>query len=155
MIACRNDPKTFWNLLRRRLHPKAVQPIISGQTWFIHFSNLLMANEIFDYNFEDLNPNNNHNDILKTQILEDETHAAIKKINPSKSPGPDGILGHFITSTQHVTIPILTRLFNHNFNRSELPNLWSENIICPIHKSGSLKDVNNYHGISLSTRDTF
>ena len=129
LIACRNDPKAFWNLLRRRLNPKAVQPLISGQTWFIHFSNLLIGNEIFDYNFEDLNPNNNHNDILNTQILEDETQAAIKKINPSKSPGPDGILGHCITSTQHVTIPILTRLFNAVFNTGEFPNLWLENII--------------------------
>ena len=49
-----------------------------------------------------------------------------------------------------MTIPILTRLFNAIFNRGELPKLWSENIICPIHKSGSLKDANNYRGISLS-----
>ena len=28
LIACRNDPKAFWNLLRKRLNPKIVQPRI-------------------------------------------------------------------------------------------------------------------------------
>ena len=128
-----------------------MKPDISGQAWFTHFSNLLMDTDVFDYNVENLNHNNNyHSDILNTQISEDETHAAVKKINPSKSPGPNGILGHFITSTQHITIPTLTRLLNAIFDNCELPKLWSEHIICPIHKSGSVKDTKNYRGISLS-----
>ena len=79
LIACRNDPKAFWNLFRKKLNPKAGQPRISGEAWFTHFSNLLMSNEIFDYNFEDLNSNNDNNDILNTLILEGETHTAIKR----------------------------------------------------------------------------
>ena len=74
LIECRKDPKSFWKLLKKRLNPKQMEPVISGQACFTHFSNLLMDSDVFDYNVENLNHNNNyHSDILNTQISEDET----------------------------------------------------------------------------------
>ena len=45
---------------------------------------------------------------------------------------------------------MITQPFDIIFSSDEYPEAWAHNIICPIHKSGSTHDVNNYRGISLS-----
>lgn len=44
---------------------------------------------------------------------------------------------------------ILLVLFNKIFKLSCFPKNWAESILCPIFKSGSLLDPNNFRGISL------
>ena len=41
-------------------------------------------------------------------------------------------------------------MFNRIFTSDEYPRALTHNIICPIHKSESINNVNNYRGISLS-----
>jgi hypothetical protein len=41
------------------------------------------------------------------------------------------------------------KLIKSIWNKEELPDLWKESIIAPIHKKGDRTDCNNYHGISL------
>ena len=45
--------------------------------------------------------------------------------------------------------PLLLRLFNTIFTNGVYPVSWSEGVITPIHKKGSLVDTNNYRGIIL------
>ena len=41
-------------------------------------------------------------------------------------------------------------IFNSLFNNGEFPQQWSKGLITPLHKKGSIHEVNNYRGISLA-----
>ena len=51
-------------------------------------------------------------------------------------------------STLGQILPFLKTLFNDVYDR-EVPADWCESIICPIYKSGSHREPQNYRGISL------
>ena len=70
-------------------------------------------------------------------------------MNPGKSPGPDGIEIEMFKSTLGQILPFLKTLFNDVYDRGEVPADWCESIICPIFKSGSKREPQNYRGISL------
>ena len=70
-------------------------------------------------------------------------------MNPGKSPGPDGIVIEMFKSTLGQILPFLKTLFNNVYDRGEVPADWCESIICPIFKSGSNQEPQNYRGISL------
>ena len=40
-------------------------------------------------------------------------------------------------------------MFNNTFKLGYFPESWSEGLGVPLHKKGSLNDVNNYRGITL------
>jgi hypothetical protein len=67
-----------------------------------------------------------------------------------KLPGNDqstAVGGETLLSAIHL-------LINSIWNKEELPDLWKESIIVPIHKKGDKTDCNNFLGISLlSTSD--
>ena len=46
-------------------------------------------------------------------------------------------------------MPYLCSLFNGIFRSGKFPDQWSLSIIFPLHKKGSIHEVNNYCGISL------
>ena len=46
-------------------------------------------------------------------------------------------------------MPILCNLFNKIFELGIFPQEWSEGYVIPLHKKGSLNDVENYRGITL------
>ena len=70
-------------------------------------------------------------------------------MNSGKSPGPDGIVIEMFKSTLGQILPFLKTLFNDVYDRGEVPAGWCESIICPIYKSGSHREPQNYRGISL------
>ena len=45
--------------------------------------------------------------------------------------------------------PILVNLFNKLFENEYFPEEWSEGYVIPLHKKGSINDVENYRGITL------
>ena len=86
---------------------------------------------------------------LDSPITDDEIISSIKSMNPGKSPGPDGIVIEMFKSTLGQILPFLKTLFNDVYDRGEVPADWCESIICPIYKSGSHREPQNYRGISL------
>ena len=45
--------------------------------------------------------------------------------------------------------PVLCRLFNKILHAGYFPESWSKGVIVPLHKSGSIHEVENYRGITL------
>ena len=43
----------------------------------------------------------------------------------------------------------LCTLFNTVFRSGHFPRSWADGYIIPLHKTGSVNDVNNYRGITL------
>ena len=66
-----------------------------------------------------------------------------------KAPGQDGLTVEVYKSFNNQLINLLTKLFNNVLKTGEYPTTWAQGLICPIYKSGSSDDPNNYRGITL------
>ena len=69
-------------------------------------------------------------------------------LKPGKSPGPDNVTNEMIASTLYFP-DIFLYLFNCILQNGGSIPLWSQSMIVPIFKKGSLDDPSNYRGISL------
>ena len=103
------------------------------------FFNERYVNDEFSIMFDELNI-----DFSQTEILQ-----SIKQLKTNKSGGPDMLLNEFFIHGKNVLVPILCNLFNKVFEFGFFPEEWSEGYIVPLHKKGSLNDVENYRGITL------
>jgi len=70
-------------------------------------------------------------------------------LKSNRSGGPDGICVEMYKFTINDILPFLNPLFNEIFDSDIFTKNWSESIITPLHKKGSINDPNNYRGISL------
>ena len=75
----------------------------------------------------------------------------LRKIKPSKAPGPDGISGHVLKNCASALSSPLTLLFNRSYSQGKLPADWKTAHVVPIHKKGRKDDVENYRPISLTS----
>ena len=89
--------------------------------------------------FDELNLNFTHDDVLRS----------IKQLKTNKSGGPDKLINEFFIHGNIVLVPILCNLFNKIFELGIFPQEWWEGYVIPLHKKGSLNDVENYRGITL------
>ena len=65
------------------------------------------------------------------------------------SAGPDLMLNEFIIAGRDVFVPILYTLFNKIFEMRYFPEKWPEGYVTPLHKKGSINNVDNYRGLTL------
>jgi len=86
----------------------------------------------FDVIFDELNVPFSHKDVTK----------AIKQLHNNKSGGPDLFINEIFIHGRDVLTPFLLSLFNKVFDIGYFPQCWSEGFIIPLHKKGSLNDVN-------------
>jgi hypothetical protein len=75
----------------------------------------------------------------------------LRKVNPTKAPGPDGISGYVLKHCASALSFPLSLLFNIAFVQGELPMDWRMAHVVPIHKKGRKDDVENYRPISLTS----
>ena len=146
------NPKEYWKKIKRNCNKtkSSSENHINRDDWLNYFKNLL--NTSFSDEHEQVLQNitqNNDSTVLDCQITNDEIVASLKSINSNRSPGPDGICIEMIKVTLHEILPFLNVLFNKIYDTGIFPSEWSKSIICPIHKSGSLSNPENFRGISL------
>ena len=104
----------------------------------LYFMERYEKNE-FNIMFEELNLPFTHDELLKS----------IKHLNSDKSGGPDMYLNEFFIHGKNVLSSHLLKLFNKIFEIGYFPEAWSEGFVVPLHKKGSINEVNNYRGITL------
>ena len=78
-----------------------------------------------------------------------EVELAIEKLKSHKSPCIDPIPAELIKAGGSTIRCAIHKLIIAIWNKEELPGVWKESIIVPIHKKGDKTDCNNYRGISL------
>ena len=88
-------------------------------------------------------------DELNVEITTREYHKAIAQLKLHRSGGPDGLLNEFFIYGENQLAPYLLKLFNKILDIGYFPEKWTEGYIVPVHKKGSLSDVNNFRGITL------
>jgi len=148
-----NNGSHFWNELRKMgcTNKKKVVNNISTDEWFRHFKTVFQGNneELERDGGIELEPSEDIDNILNTEILEVEVAQAIGKLKKGKASGIDYILAEMLQTGGSNIVMFLTKLFNVIFERGIYPEEWSKAIIIPLHKKGNLNDVDNYRGISL------
>ena len=75
----------------------------------------------------------------------------ISKIKSGKACGYDLIQGEFIKYGGDSMNKSLLKMFTHCYNNETYPSTWLKGEIKPIHKGGSLNDLNNYRGITVTS----
>lgn len=159
----KSNPKEFWSILKDLRESKGHQTI-DPDIFFDHFQKLNSMSSVevedFDKTFENkvlgkLSSYNtgDHPPVPELDKIIDieELHNTIQKLPSRKAAGGDGIINEMIKATIHELSGPLLILFNKILNEGIFPESWSQGIIVPIHKSGSLNDPNNYRGITISS----
>ena len=86
---------------------------------------------------------------LNNIISDSKVELAIKQLKRGKAAGCDHLINELYIYGCDQLIPKLFALFNVVFKSSHFPRSWQEGIIVPIHKKGSVDNVQNYRGITL------
>ena len=125
---------------------------LTSHEFLEHFKNLcsseenIFVNEDTERELELLNV-----DQLDCNFSIHEVEKAIGCLKRGKSSGEDSLIPEIFIETKSIFSPILCRLFNYIFNNSIYPECWTRGIIVPVPKKGSLNDINNYRGITLTS----
>ncbi|VDO10445.1 unnamed protein product, partial [Brugia timori] len=89
------------------------------------------------------------NSISVNQLSYQEVFKALKNLDASKGPGPDGIAPVFLKNlSEELALP-LERLFNMSLKNGKFPEIWKSSYLVPIFKSGTKSDIRNYRGIAI------
>ena len=93
-----------------------------------------------------------HKDEKRTDhitIINEEIISLIRKINPGKATGSDGISGQMLLLCDDSVILPLKIIFSNILSTSNYPHLWKVANVIPIHKKGDKQLIKNYRPISL------
>ena len=87
--------------------------------------------------------------VTNIDISVTEVYTAVASLDPSKSPGIDGIGPNILKlGAQALCVP-LYHLFKLCLSHCSIPSEWKIHQITPIYKAGDRSCVNNYRPISL------
>jgi hypothetical protein len=73
----------------------------------------------------------------------------IKRLQPSKSVGLEGIPNIVIKDCSQNVVPLLSFIFNLSSSYNTFPNLWKQAGIVPVFKEGKRFSVGNYTSITI------
>jgi hypothetical protein len=176
---CSHDPKQFWDQIKKLGSQRKTKfptecydtdgDVTSDlntlkNTWKTDFCDLynLERNDAFDDDFKlnavmhkehmernMLDPLYVPNDVLNSQITEEEVQKAVMKTKSGKSCGIDELPYEVLKS--NAVIKILHKMFMFYFDTGITPSIWRKAIICPLLKDPSSDPLLplNYRGISL------
>ena len=99
--------------------------------------------------FDEYREDGAFNDMFNEEFTMSELQNSIKSLKLGKSGGLDGLVAEMIINTTNGISTILLPMFDKIFTLGEYPENWSLSILCPIYKSGSMSEPNNFRGVSL------
>uniref|UniRef100_R4GAU6 Reverse transcriptase domain-containing protein n=1 Tax=Anolis carolinensis TaxID=28377 RepID=R4GAU6_ANOCA len=93
-------------------------------------------------------------ELLNKEISIKEIEEAIRRIDGSKAPGPDGLTAIYYKTFKKELAPQLQKVMNIIRNQKKMPDTWKEASITVIHKENNdPEEVKNYRPISLLNID--
>lgn len=84
-------------------------------------------------------------------FMEETVLDMLSSRDPNKAAGPDGVETRLLKECAEDLAPILTQLFRKSMDTGEVPKLWKEANIIPIHKSGSKAQMSNFRPVALTS----
>ena len=75
----------------------------------------------------------------------------LQEINPNEATGPDGVEGRLLKECAEEMAPILHGIYRKSLDEGEVPEVWKEAEIVPIHKGGSKAVMANFRPVALTS----
>ena len=91
------------------------------------------------------------NTLSMIEINEDLVLKSMKRINPSKSPGPDMFHPNLIRQTEIELSKPLSHIYQKSLAEGKLPDIWKCANVTAIYKNGDKNEPCNYRPISLTS----
>jgi len=146
--AGKNDSKTLYRIVREltRMSNNSSVPLKNkkGETlltereqaarWVEHFNEVLnqpIPDDLFDFSREDVVGTIS---VKSTDIDENETYKAVKKLKKNKAAGLDGIPAELLQYGGGTVVKEMTQLFNTIWH-TDVPNDWRQGVIVPLPKN--------------------
>ena len=85
------------------------------------------------------------------EITNNSVSKAMKKVNPSKSQGPDITHPKLIKESQAALVEPLTSIFRKSLEEGKIPKIWKKANVTAIFKNGERSKANSYRPISLTS----
>ena len=76
---------------------------------------------------------------------------ALTNLNPNKAAGPDDVESRFLKECAEEIAPTLCQLFRRSMDEGEVPSMWKEAHIIPIHKKGNRAVMANFRPVALTS----
>ena len=113
--------------------------------------NTFFCAQFSDASSYDVDINFSENPLYDIFITPSDVYEILRKIKPSKAPGPDGISGHVLKNCCTTLGLPLSMLFNLSYQTGQIPQEWRNANVVPIHKKKDKSNVENYRPISLTS----
>ena len=161
-VNVKKNPKAFWRYVNSKLksrttighltRPDGTETKTDEETAEAlnqFFSSVFTEEDL--KNIPTLNQKYHGNPLERVQITTELITAKLKKLNPTKSPGPDNFHPRVLMETaEEISIP-LSILFRKSLDATSLPEDWKLGEVVPIHKKGSRRQPGNYRPVSLTS----
>ncbi len=158
----KKNPKCFWKYVRSKTNVKTgVHDLEKEDGSFAHtdeekagllnkfFASVFTREDTTDVPDPDMKADGRILDDI--QISEDDVADKLKNLNPSKSPGPDGIHPRVLKETANSIAKPLHIIFNKSLHEGKLPTAWKEAHVTAIFKKGKKSVPGNYRPVSLTS----
>ena len=89
--------------------------------------------------------------IQDVYLSEEGIEEVLLALNPNKAAGPDQIESRVLKECAKEVAPILCQIYRKSMDDAEVPQLWKEANIVPIHKSGSKAIMANFRPVALTS----
>ena len=151
------DPKSFFSYASKKSRSDIAVLNLNGNDITEDAEKCQVLNNFFSSVFtsEDTqtiptceNVNASLSDIHITQA---DVRCQIRKLKDGKAPGPDNIYSRILKETGDSSSKALHIIFTKSLTEGSVPEEWRLANVTPLHKSGSLKEAQNYRPVSLTS----
>ena len=148
LTASRTNMSLFWRTVKKFKYKPKGPYIIKREKWVSYFKELLYIphDGSLAENIDEFREDGPFNDIFNASFTMTELGLSMKL---GKSGGPDGSIAEIIVNTINAISVVLLPFSNRILVLGQYPENRSLSILCPIHKTGSMSDPNNFIGVSL------
>ena len=84
-------------------------------------------------------------------FMEQTVEEILSSRDPNKAAGPDGVESRLLKECAEELAPVMSQLFRKSMDHGEVPELWKEANIVPIHKLGSRAIMSNFRPVALTS----
>ncbi|PWA21794.1 hypothetical protein CCH79_00018881 [Gambusia affinis] len=83
-------------------------------------------------------------------VEECEVRQVMRKVNPRKAAGPDGVLGRVLKDCAYQLAGIFTKIFNQSLSQATVPPCLKSSTIVPLPKKNNINTLNDYRPVALT-----
>ena len=93
-------------------------------------------------------------DLVYVLFTSEDVGEAIREMPTTSSPGPDAITPCLLRKAKGSLSRMLANIYQHSMENGDIPQLWRDGFIAPVHKGGSTSLPENFRPVSLASHVT-